>query len=322
MQLKTLVVTAAAVGGAVAQRPTNTSICDYYTTALLKNNTAANQMTLLTLVVNTAVIGNCKSAPSSACGLHSPSPTDTKPNVGISVPGILAPGTFNGVAVNLAPYFTGALASTNTGGLMGASVNFLDGGGAAPLLLNMPANNTSSNQYRLLTHLYEYFGALLQCSQQGTTGYPAYNGGASMYSVHKFMDLSAAEVGYFITQVALSAASFGVAQSDLMGVGVALNSLFGNRCSPATVIIASQGAQLQSICTDSTCPLDTNSTCASYQNATKPVSATGTPAVGTPTATGATTATSSRPATASTAGAAVYGLSGAAVLGGIAALIL
>jgi hypothetical protein len=50
---------AAAVGSAVAQRPANTSICDYYTTALLMNNTAANQMTLLTLVVNTAVIGNC-----------------------------------------------------------------------------------------------------------------------------------------------------------------------------------------------------------------------------------------------------------------------
>ena len=54
---------AAAVGSALAQRTSNTSICDYYTTALLKNNTAANQMTLLTLVVNTAVIGNCMSAP-------------------------------------------------------------------------------------------------------------------------------------------------------------------------------------------------------------------------------------------------------------------
>ncbi len=61
MFLRTLAI-AAAVGSAVAQRPANISICDYYTTALLTNNTAANQMTLLTLVVNTAVIGNCKSA--------------------------------------------------------------------------------------------------------------------------------------------------------------------------------------------------------------------------------------------------------------------
>ena len=51
---------AGAIGTAVAQRPSNISICDYYTTALLTNNTAANQKTLLTLVVNTAVIGNCK----------------------------------------------------------------------------------------------------------------------------------------------------------------------------------------------------------------------------------------------------------------------
>ncbi len=53
---------AAAAGSVAAQRPSNTSICDYYTTALLTNNTAANQKTLLTLVVNTAVIGNCKFA--------------------------------------------------------------------------------------------------------------------------------------------------------------------------------------------------------------------------------------------------------------------
>jgi len=34
------------------------------------------------------------------------------PNVGIKVPGILAPATVNGTYVNLAPYFTGMLAST------------------------------------------------------------------------------------------------------------------------------------------------------------------------------------------------------------------
>lgn len=49
-----------AVSTVLAQRPSNTSICDYYTTALLTNNTAENQYTVLNLVVNTAVIGNCK----------------------------------------------------------------------------------------------------------------------------------------------------------------------------------------------------------------------------------------------------------------------
>jgi hypothetical protein len=50
----------AVIGTVAAQRPTNTSICDYYTTALFKNNTADNQYALLTALVNTVVIGNCK----------------------------------------------------------------------------------------------------------------------------------------------------------------------------------------------------------------------------------------------------------------------
>ena len=117
------------VGSAVAQRPTNMSICDYYATALLKSNTAANQLAVLTLVVNTAVIGNY-----------------TTPNVGIKVPGILTPGTYNGIPVNLLKYFDGSLLSSNRGGSSGVAINFLDGGGAAPLMMNMPANSTTSNQ--------------------------------------------------------------------------------------------------------------------------------------------------------------------------------
>ena len=82
----------------------------------------------MTLLVNTVVIGNY-----------------TQPNMN-AVPGILAQNpTFNGTAVNLAPYFTGALASSNRNGVATA-VNFLDDGGAAPLMMNKPANGTSSNQ--------------------------------------------------------------------------------------------------------------------------------------------------------------------------------
>jgi hypothetical protein len=129
MQLKAIAILAA-VSSAVAQRPTDVSICDYYTTALLKENTAANQKTLLTLVVNTAVIGNY-----------------TEPNVGIAVPGVLNPdGEFNGTKVNLLPYFNGGLKSTNRGGSSGVAVNFLDGGGAAPLMKNKAADDEKSNQ--------------------------------------------------------------------------------------------------------------------------------------------------------------------------------
>jgi hypothetical protein len=129
MFFKALTV-AAALSTVSAQRPSNMSICDYYTTGLLTNNTAENQLTVLTLIVNTAVIGN-----------YTP-----KLNKGVLVPGILTPGEYNGTAVNLAPYFDGGLASTNTGGSAGMSVNFLDGGGAAPLMNNTAADNMSSMQ--------------------------------------------------------------------------------------------------------------------------------------------------------------------------------
>jgi hypothetical protein len=115
------------------------------------------------------------------------------------------------------------------------------------------------------------------------------------------MDLSYAEVGYFITQVALSAASFGVAQSDLQIVGTALGSLFDVRCAPPTVIIPAQGAQLQSICTDMTCPLAVNSSCALYQtNITEPASASMSSMMATGTAS-ATASSTSKAATASAA---------------------
>jgi len=129
MRSSTILAGLAATVPALAQRPANESICGYYTTALLKNNTGENQLTLLTLLVNTAVIGNY-----------------TQPNVGVAVPGILAKGTYNGTEVNLLPYFNGGLASSNRGGDQGVSINFLDDGGAAPLMMNMPANGTSSNQ--------------------------------------------------------------------------------------------------------------------------------------------------------------------------------
>lgn len=130
MRFNTALLAAAAASTATAQRPANTSICDYYTTALLKENNATNQYTLLTLLVNTAVIGNY-----------------TQPNVGVVVPGILNPnGTYNNTKVNLVPYFDGGLASSNEGGNSGVAKNFLDGGGAAPLMKNMPAEDETSNQ--------------------------------------------------------------------------------------------------------------------------------------------------------------------------------
>ena len=256
MRTSTLLSVMGAAGLAVADgRPNGTSICDYYTTALLTNNTAENQYTLVQLVVNTAVIGNY-----------------TKPNVGIAVPGILAKGMYKGTEVNLLPYFDGMLASTNGNG-KGVSVNFLDGGAATPIMMNMPANSTSSAQYKLLTHLYQYFGYLLTCSEYGQGAFPAYQGHASMASVHQYMDLDAAEVGYFIEQVGMAAASFGVADADVTIVGNALNELFGYKCAPPTTVIPAQGAVLESICIADDCPTAVNATCSSYPAAMMPSAA-------------------------------------------------
>ncbi|KAF4780842.1 hypothetical protein HER10_EVM0003375 [Colletotrichum scovillei] len=307
MHCKNIALALAVATGVIAQRPADTPICDYYTTALLKNNTGANQYTLLTLLVNTVVIGNY-----------------TMPNVGIKVDGILAPGMYNGAEVNLLPYFNGDLASSNRGGSSGVSVNFLDGGGAAPLMKNMPANDDTSKQYFLLTHLYQFFGALLGCSQYGMAGFPKYSGFASMYEVHKFMDLDQNELGYFITQVAMAAASFGVAQDDLKAVGMALNQLFGMRCSPPATAIPEQGPQLQAICIQDSCPISTNSTCASYQPAMAPKNATATGGMNatmTSTMTGATMTSTMAPSTVPTAGAAVQGVSLALIAGLLACLI-
>jgi len=100
----------------------------------------------------------------------------------------------------------------------------------------------------LMTHLYEYFGILLGCTQYGNPGYPAYGGDLSMYSVHKYMALDQYDFGFFVQQVALSAASFGVAQADLEVVGAALGELFGHKCSPASHLLPSEADTLQAIC--------------------------------------------------------------------------
>jgi hypothetical protein len=295
MRPSTFVAGLAAVAApALAQ---NMSICDKYTTALLKENTGANQLTLLTLLVNTVVIGNY-----------------TKPNMN-AVPGILAKGTYNGTEVNLLPYFNGGLASSNRGGGSGVSINFLDDGGAVPLTMNMPANGTSSNQYKLMTHLYQYFGALLGCS---ATGFPSYAGFGSQAAVHRFMDLSAAEVGYFIEQVALAATSFGVTMDDVAVVGKALNTIFNVRCAPPTTVIPAQGAQLQSICEDETCPLAPMATCAAYPPTMKPLKANSTMS-GSPT-NGTAMPTTSKPA--DYTGAAAKVGAGAAGLLAVAAMVI
>lgn len=169
--------------------------------------------------------------------------------------------------------------------------------------------------------MYQYFGVLLGCS--GTT-FPAYKGFGSQASVHRFMDLDAAEVGYFIQNVGLAAASFGVATDDITVVAKALNSIFNVKCSKPTTVVPAQGAQLQSICQADDCVLAPNATCAAYPVTMMPAVANSTLAGVTNSsslANGTVTGTKSSPTAVSTfAGAAVKtgaGL-GAAVLAVVA----
>ncbi len=113
-----------AAAPSVAQRPNGTSPCDYYAEKTVGANTAANQLILMQLVLHSALLGPF-----------------SKYNT-VKVPnfvGALQQTTYLGDAVDLAPYFTGALASTNRGG-NAVSVNFLDDGGAEALK-NFKAGN-------------------------------------------------------------------------------------------------------------------------------------------------------------------------------------
>ncbi|EED17673.1 hypothetical protein TSTA_114800 [Talaromyces stipitatus ATCC 10500] len=114
----------------------------------------------------------------------------------------------------------------------------------------------------------------------GMPGFSTYIGNASMYEVHKFMVLDPYQIGYFITQVGLSAASFGVANFDINVVAMALEGLFDYRCAPKKTVIEAQGPQYQSICTDESCPLALDSICADQPNISQPVVANSTLAMG------------------------------------------
>lgn len=122
---------------------------------------------------------------------------------------------------------------------------------------------TASNR-RLLTHLYEFFGALLGCSNYGMTGFPAYAGNTNMYAVHGFMALGPNAMGYFIQEVGLAAASFGVAPADITAAATALNTLFNYKCLAPAAILPMAPVEPQSICIAPSCPLAPNNTCSAY----------------------------------------------------------
>jgi hypothetical protein len=102
-------------GASLAQRPSNASVCDYYAQNLYGTNSSDTQHKLIQHIVALAFEGGT--------GLS---------NVSSALTGILQPGNFSGVDVDLRQYFNGSRASTNVNNAP-IGINWLDEGGTQPL---------------------------------------------------------------------------------------------------------------------------------------------------------------------------------------------
>lgn len=241
--------------------PTNTTLCDRYAPA---NST---QLAFITKLVNLAFTGGFTPLPNP----WPANPNGTYQSTGILDPaGVYRDPCFTVTKINLVPWFNGTYASTNRNGKAVAR-NFLDGGSTVALRENVPAWDTTSNQYKMMTHFYQYFGVILGCS---SSDFPKYTGDPSQAQVHRFMDLPGPAMHYFIHNVYDAALTLGVAGPDLVthvgdaiSIGIALDNLFLKKCSPAQKIAPYQSSELQSMCGDEkTCARWTfpNATCSAY----------------------------------------------------------
>lgn len=113
----------------VAQRPSSSSICDYYTQVKYGSASAANQLKMIQEIVSLAFGGPAASLVKSG-------------SVSEALTGILNPGIHDGVRVNLMPFFNGSLSSTNLNN-QAVGINWLDGGGTAPLVDFMSGKTTT-----------------------------------------------------------------------------------------------------------------------------------------------------------------------------------
>ena len=94
------------------------------------------------------------------------------------------------------------------------------------------------------------------------------------------MNLDAAQTFYFVEQVGMAAASFGVATADITIVATALSTIFDYKCANPVTLAPALGLQLQSICQADNCPLAVNNTCSLYPPSILPAVANATLAEG------------------------------------------
>jgi hypothetical protein len=97
-------------GVALAQRPNNVSLCDYYAESLYGTNTNVTQNRLMQSVITLAFGGPF-----------------TLSNVDPALTGIWNVGTYKGQTVDLRPWFNGSIDSTNLNNAP-VGINWLDAG--------------------------------------------------------------------------------------------------------------------------------------------------------------------------------------------------
>jgi len=114
-----LLAVAINIGAVLAQtavsRPSNATICDWYTIQRYGANTTETQGKMMQSVVALAFAGK-----------------GDIPNINPEITGILNPGVFENTAVHLLPWFNGSIDSTNLNN-QPVGIDWLDGGGTAPL---------------------------------------------------------------------------------------------------------------------------------------------------------------------------------------------
>jgi hypothetical protein len=94
-----------------AQRPNDQTLCDYYAKTRYGTSTNVTQFRLMEDIVTLAFAG----------------PVDITANVSSDLTGIWNPGNFQGLGVNLRPWFDGTRDSTNLNNAP-VGINWLDGG--------------------------------------------------------------------------------------------------------------------------------------------------------------------------------------------------
>jgi len=104
-------------GLSLAQRPNNSSLCDYYAGKLYGDSNDVTQAKLIKSIVSLAFAG--------------PGPGKVK-DVGPDLTGILNPGSFRGQYIDLQGWFNGSKDSTNLNNAP-VGIDWLDGGGKKPL---------------------------------------------------------------------------------------------------------------------------------------------------------------------------------------------